>query len=393
MPVLSRRAGLLGLTAAFTIGRTAIALADAPTDRRLIVINLRGALDGLAAVVPYGDPALAPMRAPLMPPPVGQPDGMLDLGGFFGLHPLLIRLHAMFQAGEAAILHAITGPWRERSHFIAQDMLESGAGQRMTSGWLNRAIAAIPAPAIPASTRTAMAIGTGVPLLLRGQASVENWAPSNLATPHADLYAAIARLNQDDAATGPAIQTGLRVRGFSKEVLATADRSSQRMEFPALARTTGTLLAAANGPRIAALEIGGWDTHAAQVARLAGPLGRLDEGLGALKEALGSHWRNTAVLVMTEFGRTARVNGTEGTDHGTATVALVLGGAVKGGRVIADWPGLANDRLFEGRDLMPTRDLRSVAMGLITSHLGVPATQLASVFPASAGLSPMLGLV
>ncbi len=393
MPILSRRAGLLGLTAAFTVGRMAIALANAPTDRRLVVVNLRGALDGLAAVVPYGDPALASLRAPLMPPPVGQPDGMLDLGGFFGLHPLLTRLHAMFRAGEAIIFHAITGPWRERSHFIAQDMLESGAGQRMTSGWLNRAIAAIPDAAVPTSTRSAMAIGTAVPLLLRGQAPVENWAPSNMATPHAELYAAIARLNQDDAVIGPAIQTGLRVRGFSKEALADADASVRRMEFPALARTTGTLLAAPKGPRIAALEIGGWDSHAAQVTRLAGPLGRLDDGLGALKEALGPHWRNTVVLVMTEFGRTARINGTGGTDHGTATVAFVLGGAVKGGRVIADWPGLANDRLFEGRDLMPTRDLRAVAMGLATAHLGVPANRLDTVFPGSNGITPLAGLV
>lgn len=393
MPFLTRRAGLFGLTAAITIGRATIALANAATDRRLVVINLRGALDGLAAVVPYGDPALAGLRAPLVPSSVGDAQGMRDLGGFFGLHPLLIRLHAMFAKGEVVIIHAVAGPYRERSHFIAQDMLESGASQRMTSGWLNRAVMAIPDRTEAAATRHPMAIGTGVPLLLRGQAPVENWAPSNLATPHADLYAAIARLNGSDPVIGPAIRSGLESRGFSREALADADPSVRRMDFAALARTTGTMLAAPNGPRIAALEIGGWDSHAAQVARLAGPLSRLDEGLDALKEALGRHWRDTAVLVMTEFGRTVRINGTGGTDHGTATVAFVVGGAVKGGRVIADWPGLGGNKLFEGRDLMPTQDLRAVAMGLVTAHLGVPASRLGTVFPGSDGVTPIPGLV
>lgn len=390
---LSRRAGLFGLTAAITIGRATLAVANAPTDRRLVVVNLRGALDGLAAVIPYGDPALTAMRAPLLPPPIGQADGMLDLGGFFALHPVLTRLHGMFAAGEAVIVHAVAGPYRERSHFIAQDMLESGAAQRLDSGWLNRAIVAIPAPSGPVSTRHAMAIGPGMPLLLRGPAPVENWAPSNLSSPHADLYATIVHLNQGDPLIGPAIQAGLQARGFSKAALADADPSSRRMDFPALARTTGTLLASPNGPRIAALEIGGWDTHAVQVTRLSGPLRALDEGLGALKEALGPHWRNTAVLVMTEFGRTVKINGTGGTDHGTATAAFVLGGAVKGGRVIADWPGLGADRLFEGRDLMPTRDLRAIAMGLLTTHLGVPTAALGTVFPGGDRVAALGGLV
>jgi len=390
-PMVTRRTTLLGLSALFLSARGGLALAAAPTERRFVVVNLRGALDGLAAVAPYGDANLAATRGALVPPAIGQPDGMRDLGGFFGLHPLLANLHAMYAAGQAVVLHAIAGGYHERSHFIAQDMLESGAETRLPSGWLNRAVAAMPARAV--AGRHPMAVGTGVPLLLRGSAPVENWAPSNLATPYADLYAAILRLNAADPSTGPAIEAGLSTRGFSRDALAQQDVEVRRMDFPAMARAAGTLLATPSGPRIAALEIGGWDTHAAQPTRLAGPLQQLDEGLGELKTTLGPVWKQTAVLVMTEFGRTVRINGTGGTDHGTATVAFVLGGAVKGGRVVADWPGLGAGRLFEDRDLAPTRDLRAVAKALVTDHLGAPASALSTIFPGGDRISPLSGLV
>lgn len=393
MPMLTRRFSLFGLSTLWMSARASLALASAPTERRFVVINLRGGLDGLAAVVPYGDPALANLRAALVPPAIGQPDGMRDLGGFFGLHPLLPNLHAMYAANQAVILHAVAGGYHERSHFIAQDMLESGAETRLNSGWLNRAVAAMPGFGEPRPGRNPMAIGTGVPLLLRGAAPVENWAPSNLATPYADLYTAILRLNASDPVTGPAIEAGLSTRGFSRDVLSQQDPETRRMDFPALAKSAGTLLATPKGPRIAALEIGGWDSHAAQVSRLAEPLQRLDDGLAALKTALGSVWQDTAVLVMTEFGRTVQVNGTSGSDHGTATVAFVLGGAVKGGRVLADWPGLAAGRLFENRDLAPTRDIRSVAKGLLVEHLGVPVSALGTIFPQSERISALSGLV
>jgi len=163
--------------------------------------------------------------------------------------------------------------------------------------------------------------------------------------------------------------------------------------FPALAAMAGKLLAAPDGPRVAALELGGWDTHAAQMQRLAGPLGQLDAGLAALKANLGDAWQQTAVLVMTEFGRTARMNGTKGTDHGTGTVAFVAGGRVTGGRVLANWPGLGPDQLLEQRDLQPTMDLRSLAKGLLLSHLGLSPAALGSVFPDSEGAAPTTGLL
>jgi len=383
MPHLSRRSALLGLTAAFTVGRASLALADAPTERRFVVVILRGALDGLAAVVPYGDPALAGLRAQLAPPAPGQDGGMLDLGGFYGLHPSLANLHAMYRANEALMVHAIAGPYRVRSHFEAQDCLESGADHRMTSGWLNRAI-----QALPAKGGEPMAVGVAVPLLMRGPAAVANWAPHGNAALDADLYTRIAALSQPDPLLGPAVVDGLRERGFAAAVLDGTPAEPNRYAFPALAKAAGELLSAADGPRIAALEIGGWDTHSGQAQRLATVLRQLDAGLAALKTALGKAWGHTAVLAVTEFGRTVRMNGTNGTDHGTGSVAFVAGGAVAGGRVVADWPGLGPGKLFEDRDLQPTRDVRSVAKGLLAQHLGLSAAALESAFPNSADAAP-----
>jgi uncharacterized protein (DUF1501 family) len=388
MPQLTRRAALLGLTSAFALGRASLALADAPTDKRFVVVILRGALDGLSAVPPYGDPVLAALRGEIMLPAPGQDGGMLDLGGFYGLHPSLANLHTMYQAGELLPVHAVAGPYRVRSHFEAQDYLESGADHRMTSGWLNRVLASL-----PKAGDEALAVGVSVPLLLRGPASVESWAPHGFAAPEPDLYARVAALSQDDKVLGPAIAEGLRGRGFSASMIGDDQAAKDRYAFPALAAAVGKMLRAAAGPRIAALEIGGWDTHAAQTPRLAGVLRQLDAGLAALKSGLGEEWRQTAVLVMTEFGRTVRTNGTKGTDHGTGTVAFVLGGAIAGGRVAADWPGLGAGKLLDDRDLRPTTDLRAIAKGLLAQHLGLGAAALGNVFPDSDAAQPLGGLV
>ena len=390
---IGRRTALLGLAATATCGRTAIALADAPTDRRLVVIVLRGALDGMAAVVPYGDPALAGLRGEILPAAPGQLDGLLDLGGFYGLHPALPGLHAMYQANEALIVHAVAANYRVRSHFEAQDYLESGSDRRMTSGWLNRTVAALPAPAAERPMGGALAVGLSVPLLLRGPAEVANWAPHAFAQPAPHLYSAIAALNRHDPVTGPAIRQGLRARGYSDSVMAAGAQPKDAFSFHALARFAGRMLRADDGPRIAALELGGWDTHTAQANRLRGPLKQLDDGLVALKTALGPAWSQTAVLAMTEFGRTARVNGTKGTDHGTGTVAFLAGGAVAGGRVEANWPGLGPGHLFENRDLAPTTDLRAVAKGMLASHLGLDASALNRIFPGSDAVNGLRGQI
>ncbi len=385
---ISRRSALLGLTAAWTCGSASLALAAAPTDKRLVIVILRGALDGMAAVVPYGDPDLVRLRAGLVPPEPGRPNGLLDLGGFYGLHPALAGMHGLFKAGQLLPVHAVAGPYRSRSHFDAQDYLESGADHRLDSGWLNRAVEAMPGH----RPNTALAIGVTVPLMLRGAAPVGTYSPTGYQALSPELYARIADLAHDDALLGPVVREGLQDRGFSAETLAGVPLADKNAVVN-VAQAAGKLLAAPDGPRVAVLEGGGWDTHAAQAQRLVPPLRQLDAGLLALKQAMGEAWDQTAVLVMTEFGRTARVNGTNGTDHGTAGVAFVAGGGVAGGRVLGTWPGLADAKLFENRDLAPTTDLRSLAMALLVEHLGVPASAMPAVFPGSGGVSPMGGLL
>lgn len=393
LPAFGRRAALLGLAAALTLPRARVAFADAPGEARLAVVLLRGGLDGLYAVQPYGEADFRELRGPLALPEPGQEGGLLDLGGRFGLHPRMPQLHAMYAANEALVVHAVAGNWRSRSHFTAQDLLESGADQVMGSGWLNRALGALPPR--PGAQPAGLAVGADLPLLMRGAARVGTYAPRGSQVPPPDLLARIVELNAADPLTGPAIAEGLRARGFATETLGqdAAARPQPGGAFRALALSAGRLMAQPQGPRVAAFELGGWDTHAAQVNRLNAPLFQLDEGLGALKEALGGHWRRTAVLVVTEFGRTARVNGTGGTDHGTGGVAFVLGGAVAGGRVAGDWPGLAPSQLFENRDLAPTTDLRSLAKGLLRDHLGLPGAAVARAFPGSAAAAPMGGLL
>ena len=388
---LSRRSALLGLTTSFSVGRASLALAAAPTDRRFVVVILRGALDGMSAVQPYGDPALAGLRGALLLGQPGTEGGLLDLGGFYGLHPALAGMHAMYRDGALLPVHAVAGPYRVRSHFEAQDYLEYGSDHSLTSGWLNRVAGLM--PAARGGSDTALAVGSTVPLLLRGAAPVGSWLPKSFAEPQPDLYARLLALHHGDPVTGPAMAEGLKERGFTEVAMQGAAPVDNKFAFASLCGAAGRLLAAPDGPRLAALEIGGWDTHAGQKNRLTGPLRQLDEGMVALKQSLGEAWGKTAVLVMTEFGRTARVNGNNGTDHGTGTVAFVLGGAVAGGRVQANWPGLAAGNLFENRDLQPTVDLRAVTKGVLRQHFGLDGRALAVVFPESERAVAVSGLL
>ncbi|WP_130731877.1 DUF1501 domain-containing protein [Komagataeibacter xylinus] len=399
--LIRRRAALLGLATSWALGRASLAMA-APSshedDPRLVVIVMRGALDGMSAVTPYGDPNLAAHRRALILPEPGAAGGLLDMGGFYGLHPALQNMHALYAAGQLLPVHAVAGNYRSRSHFEAQDYLESGADERMDSGWLNRAVSLMPQhDAGPDGYGLAM--GLTVPLLLRGPAQVGSYAPAASHHPDPDLYRQIAALNADDPVTGPALRNALQARGFSDTVMESgrptpgAPRKGSRPDaFLALSTAAGRMLANRHGPRIAALEIGGWDTHARQVDRLGRPLTQLDRGLAALRDGLGPAWSRTVVLAMTEFGRTVRINGTGGTDHGTGTVAFIAGGAVAGGRVAGTWPGLRPDQLFENRDLAPTTDLRCVAAGLLCDHLRLKPAGMAMVFPGTA-ITPMHGLI
>jgi uncharacterized protein (DUF1501 family) len=422
--LVTRRATLLGLGLTATFGDIRFALADAPTDQRFVVVLQRGALDGMSAIVPYGDANLVSLRPELVPPAPGQPGGMFDLGGFFGLSPNFPNLASMYQGGELLPIHAVAGPYRTRSHFEAQDLLQIGSDDTgITSGWLNRALAELPNR--DGSSYLGLTAGLGMPLLLQGPVRVDSYAPEHFAEPSPDLLARIAALNATDPLLRPAIAEGIEAANFDKSVIgnaATANSGAGAMGqsdaagaganimsddrarvpgdvpktpggFPALATQIGQLLAADGGPRIAVFQLEGWDTHGNQVNGLKKPMTGLDAGLLSLKTALGPAWAKTCVLIMTEFGRTARMNGTRGTDHGTAAAAFALGGAVKGGRVVARWPGLSDSQLYQNRDLAPTLDIRAVAKGALAQHLGLSDAALARVFPGSGDVAPLSGII
>ncbi|MBM3098958.1 DUF1501 domain-containing protein [Gluconobacter cerinus] len=387
--MIHRRTALLGLAACWTLGRSSLAFAGAPVgpdDPRFVVIILRGALDGLSAVTPYGGADLRTHRRDLVLPEPGQEGGLLDLGGFYGLHPSLQTLHSLYGEGQMLPIHAVAGHYRSRSHFEAQDYLESGADNRLSSGWLNRAVSVLQGKA-NRPDGYGLAMGLTVPLLLRGSAKVGSYAPAGSQHPDEDLYNQIVALNVSDPITGPAFRNGLKARGFSDATMTGMKNAPETGKphrpdaFMQLSTAAGQMLATPHGPRIAALEIGGWDTHAAQLGRLGGPLAQLDRGIGALRESLGDSWKRTVVLALTEFGRTVRMNGTGGTDHGTGTITFLAGGAVAGGKVGGTWPGLRPNQLFENRDLAPTTDLRAVAAGVLCDHLHMPLQAIGMVFP------------
>jgi uncharacterized protein (DUF1501 family) len=363
-------------------------------DPRLVMVILRGALDGLATVAPVGDPDYAGLHGSIALGTSG-PRAAVMLDSFFALHPSMPEFARMYREKHAAVIHAVSTPYRDRSHFDGQDVLESGyAGPgRVQSGWLNRALEGLPKGE---RVMGALAVGPTAPLVLRGAAPTVGWAP--VALPQADDDTA-ARLVDLYRHRDPALANALS-QGLQLEKVAQADGMRPRPGINGMqqvARGAAKLMVADDGPRIAALAFDGWDTHANEggpVGRLAQLLSGLDGALLEFESGLGPRWRDTVVLVATEFGRTARINGTDGTDHGTGTIALLAGGAVKGGRVIADWPTLKPASLYQGRDLAPTTDLRSVIKGVLSDHLGISESTLASaVFPDSAATRPMKGLV
>jgi uncharacterized protein (DUF1501 family) len=371
---------------------------------RLVVVIMRGALDGLAAAPPYADPDYASLHRELAIGAPGAADGALKLDNTFGLHPSLAFLHERYLGGELLVFQAVASPYRDRSHFDGQNVLENGLTKPLgtADGWLNRALAAMPRGAhLP---ERAVAISQNVPLILRGDAPVLSKSP--LATPDVDedLLARLADLySRDDwfsARLSEAVQTeklsddsgGMNApAGSAMPGNPPADR------ITGIARMAGTLMKSEGGPQIAVLEATGWDTHANQggaKGALAQRLAGLDRALRTLAEELGALWPQTAVLVVTEFGRTAAMNGTRGTDHGTGGCAFLAGGAVRGGRVIVDWPGLSHGALLDNRDLRPTLDLRSVFKGVLDEHMHVDARTLDSrIFPDSSHARPLQGMM
>jgi uncharacterized protein (DUF1501 family) len=405
--ILSRRALLQGGTASLALWSLLPKAAIAGTrDPRLLAIVLRGGLDGLALCAPVGDPDYVRLRANIALAKEGV-GASLPLDSMFALNPNMPFLHGLYQKREAFIAHAVHTPYRERSHFDGQDVLESGLPGAGTNndGWLNRAL-----EGLPHSGRTStkgLAMGAVVPLVMRGRAPVLSWIPKVYSLPLRE--STVARLMDLYAHTDPvlakALLEGVEINRVAETEAATPATSPKSQppgvrslrEFTDAAEAAARLLSAADGPRIGALSYNGWDTHANEgvvQGQLGNRLAGLDAAIQALHAGLGSAWKETVLVVITEFGRTVRVNGTQGTDHGMATVALLAGGAVNGGRVLADWPGLSDANLYEGRDLKPTTDLRALIKGVLKDHLGIPDGALASsVFPGSTAVKAADGLI
>ena len=357
-----------------------LALATVPTERRFVFIIQRGAADGLDILRPTGDPAFAGLRGRLIG---GDPAGM-KLDGLFTLHPALDQIGKMYGAGQGLFVHAVASPYRDRSHFDGQNVLETGGAQpyAVRDGWMNRLVAMM-----PRSAEEAIAIAPTVPMALRGPVQVASFAPSAL--PHAadDLMTRVTALYDADPQLHAPWAAALETKGLAGDLGARQDPAS-------LGKLTAGFLVKPDGPRIAMLETLGWDTHSGQKGRLANQLKNLDALVAALRDGLGPAWASTTVLVATEFGRTVAVNGTGGTDHGTASVAMLVGGAVKGGRVIADWPGLAAASLYEQRDLRPTTALDSLIAGAVAESLGLdPGRVGSSLFDRATSTTPIAGLL
>ncbi|WP_321900894.1 DUF1501 domain-containing protein [Paraburkholderia tropica] len=358
-----------------------LVFASAATDRRFVFVIQRGAADGLNIVVPYADPAYASLRGAL----AIDTDKAAKLDGTFALHPSLAQTAQLYRSGQALFVHAIASPYRDRSHFDGQNVLETGgrAPYQVKDGWLNRLVAQIG----PTRGDSTIALAPTVPLALRGAAHATSYAPSALPAASDDLLTRVSALYESDAQLRGLWTSAMNARGLAGDASAKQDPAS-------LGKLAADFLARPDGPRIAMIETGGWDTHSAQNARLGNQLKALDTMLAALRSGLGPVWDKTSVLVATEFGRTAAANGTGGTDHGQGSVAMLMGGAVAGGRVIADWPGLRNADLYEGRDLKPTASLDALIAGAAAESLGLDPQRTAAALFAEAGTTrPMTGLI
>ena len=408
---LHRRHLLCGAAASAALTFPGFAFGQAgATDKRVLIVIQRGAMDGLAALPPVGDPNYAGLRGAMAFQRNGDKSA-LPLTDTFGLHPSLVKLKVMYAAGEVAPMHAVATGYRDRSHFDGQNILESGASAPFArpDGWLNKALGALPR----SRSEMGIALSAQAPLILRGATPVSTWSPSTLPEVQTDTMSRLMALYQArDPQLANALQSAMNSNTIASDATMN-DAAGAAMDSPQngqngggrytgralvpLAQVAARFLKDPQGPVAAVVDMTGWDTHANQgldQGVLARNLTLLDDGLDAFKTEMGPAWRNTVVIVCTEFGRTARPNGSAGTDHGTGAAALLLGGAVTGGRVLADWPGLADGSLYQNRDLRPTTDLRAVFKGVLSDHLRVPnATLDTEAFPDSAAVRPMQGLI
>jgi uncharacterized protein (DUF1501 family) len=380
MTMFDRRQILIGGSAA-ALFAPRIAFAKTETERRLVFLIQRGAADGLATLAPTGDPAYAALRGDLAADLMDQP----KLGGMFALHPALAQIGTIYGKGEALFAHAVASPYRDRSHFDGQNVLETGGARPYdrSDGWMNRLIGLLPGPGTKG-----LAISATIPTALRGSISVSSYAPSNLPDAPQDLLQRVSMLYEGDAQLQMLWADALQTRAMAGDLAMGNAKGAA-----AAGKLIASLMAGPDGARIVMAESSGWDTHAGQRGRLGNQLTGLDAWLASLKENLGAAWADTLVIVATEFGRTAAVNGTGGTDHGTASLAMLLGGTVAGGRILSDWPGLGASQLYEGRDLKPTTSIDALLAGALAGHFRLDPAQVApKLFPGGMG-KPMDGLI
>lgn len=370
--ILSRRSIILsGITAAVASGLPSFAYAAAGTPKRLVFIIQRGAADGLAIVAPTGDPAFAAARRAMADETA---DGT-RLDGMFTLHPALAATAGLYAAKQAHFAHAVATAYRDRSHFDGQNMLEGGGSRPYgrADGWVGRLLTLL-----PAAERDAIAIAPAVPLAMRGTVQVGTYAPSRLPQADGDLIARLTALYADDILLHPLWESAVKTQELASDIGGNNGRNGAD-----LGKLAASLMLPEGGARVMMVETGGWDTHSGQRGRLAAQLRGLDQLVGALQAGLGPAWTDTLVIVATEFGRTVEVNGTGGTDHGTASTAMLLGGGLnEGGKVSADWPGLATPARLDGRDLKPTRSLESVIAASVAHHYALdPKRVMTTLYP------------
>ena len=396
MAFLLTRRRFLGIGGAFCASALLpLSVHAASRDPRFLFLFLRGGVDGLATILPVGDPHYISSRKGLTIS--SNLDTTLTLDTLFCLNPNLSFIHELYQRKEALMFHAIASPYRERSHFDGQDVLESGlpAVAPIESGWLNRALAIINSTTRIA-TQPGLAIGANIPIVMRGISPTVTWSPMGFVNNSKVLQDRIQSLyNSTDPSLAKMLAMALSLQRHATQNITTSN--SMEISFPELANAAGHILSKADGPRIATLSLTGWDTHSNESpykGQLGSRLKELDNALSQLKKAMQSVWKDTVIVVATEFGRTVAMNGTQGSDHGTASVAFALGGAIKGGRVITDWPGLSTNKLYQNRDLYPTMDIRSLFKGILAEHFGLDNRRLSEVvFPESQSIKPITNII
>lgn len=387
---VSRRSLMLAGCAVSVVAVSGAARAAVPQSggKKVVVVILRGAMDGMSLLPKIDDSSIREYRASLIDP-AAHP-----IADGFALHSACTGLAAMYASGQAAFVPAAAGPYRERSHFQAQDLLESGSVKTVSSdGWLNRALQRAPA------AYSAVSIGPVQPLIVRGKAQVASWSPSVLPEASDDTLNRLMELYDRD----PVLKTSLaealgadKVAGKpgAANMAAMGGGRAGPGQYVPLLQAAGRFLSEPAGPEIAVVSLDGWDTHAAQNQALQQRFAQFDAGIRAMRESMGTTWSKTVLVAVSEFGRTVRVNGAQGTDHGTAGTVVLAGGALKGGRMFGDWPSLRPAALFENRDLAPANDVRSVFKGVLREQLGWEQTDLdSSIFPESSDARAMPGLI